>query len=443
MKTWHVIIKQDEKESFDVVCPEGEEKITIPTANYENEVVSTGYVFEELNKNSNIVPSVNAYDLLCIALGIYATDQIISRADGYQGWSRYFKIYIPVNSKSDWEIIKEDFQNLLSFLSGDKWEIVFREIASAYKPDFSKRINQNNIQVVSLFSGGLDSFISAIDILESGRKPAFVSHYKKGGNDAKIQDDLQKQLKEKYGKDSFERFQMYVQPRQKNNPSHGENTSRARSFLFLSLGVAVSNGYGDDVEMIVPENGLISLNVPLTGTRLSSHSTRTTHPYYLSMFISMLRKLGIQNKIHNPYQFYTKGEMMVNCRNQDFLKKTYRESISCSHPSNSRYRKKSPGLHCGYCVPCIIRQASENRSKTTLTEYDWDIKHSPPGQTTQSGSDLRAFKIALERLKGKKDHTILMNIMSTGPLPFDDKQELEKYIGVYKRGMKEVEDFLT
>jgi 7-cyano-7-deazaguanine synthase in queuosine biosynthesis len=444
MKTWHIIIKQDEKESFDVNCPKGEEKITIPTVSYDNDTmaVNTRYVFEHLKNNPEIIPLSNTYDLLCIALGIYTADQIISRNDGYQGWSRHFKVYLPVTSIDEWTPFRENFQNLLSFLSGDKWEVFFRTVITSYKPEYSKRVNKKGIQVVSLFSGGLDSYISAIDLLETNKKAAFISHYK-GGQESKVQVKMHDVLKRQYGKDSFEEFQFYVQPNQKHKQAQKENTSRARSFLFLCLGTTIANGYGDGIDLIIPENGLISLNVPLTGTRLSSHSTRTTHPYYLTEFSSLLNQLGIKNKLHNPYQFLTKGEMMIQCKNQVLLKKSYKDTLSCSHPDNSRFNSKPPGMHCGYCVPCIIRQASEKKSKLSLTEYDWNIKTKPPEQTSGTGSDLRAFKIALERLKDKKDYSILMSIMSVGPLPFIDKQELDNYVAIYKRGMKEVKDFLN
>lgn len=444
MKTWHVIIKQDEKEPFDINCPKGEEKIIIPTVSYSSNAmaVNTRYVFEHLKQNPEIIPSSNIYDLLCIALGIYTADQIISRNGGYQGWSRHFKVYLPVTSINEWVAFKEDFENILSFLSGDKWEVYFRVITSNYKPEYSKRVNKKGIQVVSLFSGGLDSYIAAINILESKNKAAFISHYK-GGQESKVQVKMHDVLKKHYGKDSFEEYQFYVQPNQQHALAQKENTSRARSFLFLCLGITIANGYGDNIDLIIPENGLISLNVPLTGTRLSSHSTRTTHPYYLTGFSKLLNQLGIKNKLYNPYQFLTKGEMMIHCKNQVLLKKSYKDTLSCSHPDNSRFNGKPPGMHCGYCVPCIIRQASEKKSKLLLTEYDWNIKTNPPEQTSGTGSDLRAFKIALERLKDKKDHTILMNIMSAGPLPFIDKEDLENYVNIYKRGMKEVKDFIN
>jgi hypothetical protein len=209
------------------------------------------------------------------------------------------------------------------------------------------------------------------------------------------------------------------------------------------LGLAVANALGDDIELIIPENGLISLNIPLTQTRLSSHSTRTTHPYYFSKFRAIASTLGINNPIINPYRFRTKGEMMSQCRNKLFLQNIYSESISCSHPDNSRRVKGSrPGIQCGYCVPCIIRQAAEKAAGVSQTRYAHQIKYNPPSYKKRKGRDLRAFKMAIEEIKSLAPHSMVLRLLKSGPLPFMDGQELNEYVGVYKRGMEEVSNFL-
>lgn len=62
--------------------------------------------------------------------------------------------------------------------------------------------------------------------------------------------------------------------------------------------------------IFIPENGVISINPPLVPGRVSSLSTRTTHP----MFIDMLQKFWIlwvlMCSFNLPYRFKTKGEMM-------------------------------------------------------------------------------------------------------------------------------------
>lgn len=443
MKIWNIILKQDEAEIFDIICPATEQKLIVPIniSNGNTALLSTS-VFRDLTAG-NITPKNNAFDLLNIALGVYTIDQVVSRAlYGYQGWSRHFKVYIPVNDYKIWNNVKGDFEKLLSFLSGDKWEIVFRQITTVRNVALPAQPNPKNIDTVSLFSGGLDSFIGAIDLLENNKKVVLISHYK-NGSESPIQTLLHDILLKQYGTTSFDKFKFYVQPNQKNSNVSKEDTSRARSFLFFALGLTIANSIGDNVEFIIPENGLISLNVPLTSTRLSSHSTRTTHPFYLQTFKTILLGIGVINPISNPYQFYTKGEMMASCKNQQILKSCYEKTLSCSHPDNSRFTKgQRPGIHCGYCVPCIIRQASEHKSRNNKTQYANQIKSSPISALKKSGRDLRAFNLAIERLSTLKKHNIALELLNSGPLPFADKKELDDYIGVYERGMKEVADFL-
>ena len=71
---------------------------------------------------------------------------------------------------------------------------------------------------------------------------------------------------------------------------------------------------GDVVELLIPENGFISLNIPLTPLRVGTFSTRTTHPLFISQMQDILDALGINVRLSNPYQFKTKGEMLHECQ---------------------------------------------------------------------------------------------------------------------------------
>ena len=64
------------------------------------------------------------------------------------------------------------------------------------------------------------------------------------------------------------------------------------------------------VTLKVPENGLISVNVPLDPLRLGALSTRTTHPFYIARWNDVLTTLGVNVRIENPYWDKTKGEMV-------------------------------------------------------------------------------------------------------------------------------------
>ena len=88
-----------------------------------------------------------------------------------------------------------------------------------------------------------------------------------------------------------------------------DNNTRSRSFLFIGYALFVMTGMDNINELLVPENGLIALNVPLDETRVGSFSTRTTHPFYLSLWNELLEGLGVNLSVKNPYWNRTKGEM--------------------------------------------------------------------------------------------------------------------------------------
>ncbi len=73
----------------------------------------------------------------------------------------------------------------------------------------------------------------------------------------------------------------------------------------------------------------------------------------------------------NPYQFKTKGEMLIECADQDLLKAHAHISTSCGRFMRNGYR------HCGRCVPCLIRRASFHAwGQPDRTDYVYaDLAH--------------------------------------------------------------------
>ena len=63
--------------------------------------------------------------------------------------------------------------------------------------------------------------------------------------------------------------------------------------MFFAHVIAIASGMGHHVDLYVPENGVISLNIPLTVMRLGSLSTRTTHPYFMGLMQNLLYGLGL------------------------------------------------------------------------------------------------------------------------------------------------------
>lgn len=394
-------------------------------------------------KNIGVFPSEIGIDLLVLAAHVHAADTRISRAEQSQdSWTREMRLVVPVSDPARWDAAGPTLKKALDFLTGDRWTIGFRArparfaaIAQAAPPT----LIAPPFDSLSLFSGGLDSLIGAIDLLESGATPLLVSHFGEGAT-SDAQGKLFTGLKMRYNRSSFERLRVGMTFDDGLVEGVGsENSTRGRSFLFFALGVFAGTGLGRHFTLRVPENGLIALNVPLDPLRLGSNSTRTTHPYYMARWNDLLAALGIDGEVRNPYWDKTKGEMAATCREPALLKKLAPDSLSCSSPTKGRWQ----GLgieHCGYCLPCLIRRASlmaawgAGNDATTYTVQDL---HAQPLDTREStGKQVRSFQYAIERLKGKPQLANLL-IHKPGSLA-DEVVHLDLLADVYRRGLGEV-----
>ena len=191
----------------------------------------------------------------------------------------------------------------------------------------------------------------------------------------------------------------------------------------------------------MPENGLVSLNVAPTASRAGSLSTKTTHPYFIRLFKELLDNLGIPVDIVTPYKFKTKGEMFIGCKNKVLLEELAESSMSCSHSEQSRFIKGgNPKNHCGRCLPCLIRRAAFKSANIHDSDYVVDVLSNPPKANKEGGIDYRALMIGIERFKNNKPSMDLFRVKSTGPA---SSKDVSDFIGVYRRGMNELSQFLT
>ena len=301
-----------------------------------------------------VSPDPRAWDFLAIALAVVAADEGCSRAMSPDGWTREIALQVSLNETSFWQSQKEQLEKILRFLTGDIWSLTFESNGVALpKP---KRKRKSEEDSVCLLSGGADSLTGAIDLAARGKKPLFVSQVSDGDKDH--QTDFAKAI---IGDGHHLQLNHNI-----SSPVVGERSQRSRSILFIAygiLGATVLERYktGEVVTLYVPENGFISLNIPLTPLRLGSLSTRTTHPYYMGLLRTLLQNAGLRISIINPFQFKTKGELFTECQNQTLLNKLVCSSTSCGRYKRMAYR------HCGRCVPCLIRRAALFGAKITDT----------------------------------------------------------------------------
>lgn len=387
--------------------------------------------------NKNKLPQwygFEAIDLLYISLAVFAVDRLVIRSNATDGWSRKLELYIPVLEIQKWELNCDLLEKIISFLSGDYWKIHFRkrdltakEIHHKEKFEKSKK-SVKQYDKVCMFSGGLDSFVGAIDVLENDvENNLFISHYGGGKGTKEYQDLLKENLIEKYNLEERDFHQYFAKV-----VNGIENTTRTRSFMFFSHAITVASSLGKSVDLIIPENGLISLNIPSTFSRFGTSSTRTTHPYYLKLFQELINNLEIPVTLKNPYQFYTKGEMMISCKNQDFLQENLSNTMSCSHPDNGRMLKETHARHCGYCLPCVIRQAAVKKSGLCdKSSYRDSNFHS--GETAKMS--LNSYKLGIEKFNPKY---AFMTVQKSGPIT----ENIDLFTQLYIRGMNEVKNYL-
>lgn len=382
--------------------------------------------------------SEEALDLLYISYSIFIADRLCSRSTASDEWSRDFTLYIPVLSDK-WELNKGLLKDMLDFLSGDHWNIEFRkreysEIEKKSKIRWEKAVTKSDVEIkdyqtICMFSGGLDSFIGSIDLLEDKYDGSilFVSHYGGGKGTKEYQDYLISRFRNEYGNAGFDFLQYHA------SVVHGiEDTTRTRSFMFFSHAIALATAMSGDIKLIIPENGLISLNIPMTYSRIGTSSTRTTHPYYMYLFRQLLKNIGIDITIENPYQFKTKGEMLMECRNQEFLKANVSHTMSCSHPDIGRMRGEKETMHCGHCLPCVVRQSALKRAgiHDSSRYYDSKCNSGPNARTI-----LNSYRQGIADFDESK---AFMSIQLNGPIT----ENIVDFADLYVRGMKEIEQYI-
>lgn len=415
-----------------------------------NELIQgTSKLLKEL-ETSQLFPTEIGVDLWLLALMIFAADTRVNRkSESEDSWTRELTVILPVSDVKRWNEAKPLLIDLLSFLTGDRWSFEFYERPNQYKT-LVKNVSGNlfqEYQVVSLFSGGLDSLIGAIDYLslckEKG-KVIFVSHHAdRYTSDA--QNKLSESIKNHYEALTPRFIRTYVRFDDKwVKDCNSEKSTRGRSFLFFALGALVGSGFQKPFQLRVPENGLIALNVPLDYLRLGSNSTRTTHPYYIDRWNKLLSILGIKGTVLNPYWNKTKGEMVKGCMNQGLLRQLVNLSISCSSP-NKNSMMGSYAKHCGYCLPCLIRRAAINFAwgvgSDPTTYAIADLQQRVLDSSLAEGVQVRSFQYAIDQLH-RNPSLAKFWIHKPGRL-HNLGYNLSEIEDVYIRGMKEVGNLLV
>lgn len=394
------------------------EMFSAPEDNLENVGHVGAQILKELRK-SKIHPSILAFDFLMISLGVVSADKAVLRSTSADGWTRQIELTIYVHEYDKWLLEKSKIEEMLRFLTGDFWQLNFEKLLTPIYPQTEYPLKNNDC--VCLLSGGMDSLVGAIDLHEEGRNPLFLSQIVRG--DA----EHQREYAAAVGTDNLCQWSNNVK-------KHGitENSTRARSILFFAYALLATCGIefneAGRKELFVPENGFISLNIPLDNMRIGSLSTKTTHPVYMKMLQSIWDDLNLGVDLILPYRFRTKGEVLAGCKNQEMMKTLIFGSTSCG-----KYQRH--GLrHCGECVPCLVRRGAFLRAGLAdETENGYCVE----SLKNSSSQDVAAAAMASIQIEKYGVERFIKSALS-----FSDRFEKNEYMGVVSRGLNEIKELL-
>lgn len=299
-------------------------------------------------------------DLVEIAAYVYCGDQAVLRGKDHPDrnggdWRRRFAFRIPVRDVDFWrsDKVRGKLVDVLGFLSEDDYEFEFipmrRLPAGQGFLQFTEKACDGKIpDEVAMFSGGLDSLAGAVVRQAVDRKRLLLvthrSHHKFGKTDSILRGELRKRG------GGFGPVQVTVHVNKRVDFGR-EYTQRTRSFLFTAIGGTVATMLGQNA-LTFFENGIISLNLPISGQVIGARATRTTHPKTLRGFRELMTMLCEADfRVTNPFLWDTKADVVRKIVENGYGE-LIRPSRSCSHPKEST--RQHP--HCGVCSQCVDRR---------------------------------------------------------------------------------------
>ncbi len=373
-------------------------------------------------KSARIKVPIVHWDFATIAFSVDAADKSISRESSEDGWTRVIELTICLVEPEPWNRSKVLLEDMLGFLSGDVWKLNFL-VGGCEPPNVKNFKCVEEASSVSLLSGGVDSLVGAIDYSTKQSKTLLISHIVR--MDRLTQQCFARRL-------NLDNYHLQWSFSVKRVNADVEISTRARSIVFFAYAILASalvpTLLNQRVQIVVPENGFISLNIPLGPGRMGSLSTKTTHPYYLGQLQKIWERVGIFAEFDLPYQFKTKGEILQECRNQALLKDLVGQSSSCG-------RGQRVNAQCGVCVPCLVRRAAFHHaglSDTTEPFYQND------DLSIANSVDISAASTAYIRYTN-----VGIDRFVAGHLNFADSMSKQSYKRVVERGLKEIGNFLS
>jgi Queuosine biosynthesis protein QueC len=311
-------------------------------------------------------------DLVEIATYVYCADQATSRGGDAQvgmgsAWRRSFRFIIPVRNPNHWNNrrVLEPLCDTLAFLSEDDYAFEFEKATNPAPLDKYLELGGDDAAAfqadeVVLFSGGLDSLGGAVEELAAGTKNVVQVSHRSSSKIFDHQKQLVAELKQRFPK---RLMHVPVLVTRQEPLRVQEHTQRSRSFLYSALACVVAQLFGN-TRIRFFENGVVSINLPISEQVVGARATRTTHPLALERFREFFSAaVGKSIEVENPFIWKTKADvvrLIVERGYGPLIKRT----VSCTRS----YDITKLHTHCGCCSQCLDRRFAVLAAEAA--EYD-------------------------------------------------------------------------
>jgi 7-cyano-7-deazaguanine synthase in queuosine biosynthesis len=309
------------------------------------------------------------HDLIRIASFVLGADGAVDRGKEEditdERWCRRFRFVVDVANPTFWnrEDVTATLERVLGFVSQDTFRFEFQPTPPAPKRRGGEQlvfageggkpfVPWDDIQDVSMFSGGLDSFSGAAELVLTQRRRAVLVTHCTSTKVKRVQKDLVQELCAA-ARTTGAPVPVHVSLDLERHDSRlrQERTQRTRSFLYAAIAGAVANLIGRD-RVLMYENGVIAINLPLVGSIVGARATRTAHPHALAGFGELLTLVARRElRVHNPFALKTRTEIIAGLGASPALPLA-QTTLSCAHA----HMGTTEYPQCGRCSQCIDRQ---------------------------------------------------------------------------------------
>lgn len=293
---------------------------------------------------------------------LFAADLICERGEGDVGWARELELWLPVRDPEFWELRRPLIERIWTDLTNDGLRLHFeQESYPASAPRQSRETHQPH-DCVALLSGGQDSYVGALEMIQQGRQPLLVSHSASGAVNG-AQNAVTSNLREV--ESSLVRLKLSAGKARGAEAAGEEPSQRSRTFLFVGAAALVAS-LGGSGEVFLNENGIMALHVPMTAARIGSLSTHTASPPIIDRMANLANDIFEDPiTVENRLVRLTKPEVVGRAVELGFGHHMV-NTVSC-------WQIGRTSRHCGICSPCIMRRISNEYNKIADVDYDADI----------------------------------------------------------------------